>query len=76
MHEHIEESGECTLVIDTVMGVETLILGVNESVTNVLRYSVDSDRDTLNIGLDLIQYHKFLVAAGILMDTIEVGIAS
>ena len=58
------------------MGIETLILGVNESVTDVLRYSVDADRDTLNVGLYLVEDNEFLITVGVFMDTVEVGIGT
>ena len=76
VEEHIEEGGECTLVVNTVMDVESLVLGVNESIADVLGYLVDSDRDTLEVVLVLVEENEFLLAVCVGLVAVEVGIAS
>ena len=56
MQEHIEEGGECTLVVNAVVNVETLVLGINEAVADVLWYPVNADGDTLEVVLYSVEH--------------------
>ena len=76
VQEHIYERRECTLVVNTVVGVETLVLGVNEGIADVLRDPVDSDGDTLHIGLHAFEDSELGLAVLVDLSTVEVGIAS
>ena len=62
VQEHIEKRRECTLVVNTVVGVETLVLGAHKGIANVLRYSVYRHRDTLNVGFYSVQHNEFFFA--------------
>ena len=70
MHEHIDKSGNSTLIVYTVVGVETLILGTDESISRVLGNIVNADGNALRFVGDLINVHPF--AAAVL--GIDVGI--
>ena len=54
MQEHIHESREGTLIVNTVMRIETLVLGIDECIADVLRYFINRNRNTLNIGFDTV----------------------
>ena len=76
VQEHIEKGGESTLVVNTVMGVETLILRSDEAVADVLRYGVDINGDTLEIVLYLVHYLILGIAVLVRIRAVEEGIAS
>ena len=76
MEEHIKESGESTFIVNTVVDVETLVLGADEGIADVLRYLIDRHRDTVDIGLDTLKDLQLFLAVLIDLIAVEVGIAS
>ena len=76
MEEHIYKGGECTLIVNAVMGIETFVLGIDESVTDILRYTVNGNGYSLNVCLDALEDDEFLLAFFVCFVAVEVGIAS
>ena len=76
VEEHIKESGESSLIVNTVVDVETLVLGADEGIADVLRNLIDRHGDTVNIGLDTLKDLQLFLAVFIDFIAVEVGIAS
>ena len=76
MQKHIQESGESTFVVNAVMNVKTLVLRVNESVSDMLRYSVDRNGNTLDIGFEFSQYNGLSLSVFVYFRTVQISIAS
>ena len=84
VQEHIQERRECTLVVNTVMSVETLVLGAYECLSYVLRNLVYGYGDTLylvrvvvqlfELGVAVLVHDQFAVLVYVVC--VEEGIAS
>ena len=58
------------------MNVETLVLGINEAVADVLWYPVNADGDTLEVVLYSVEHLELGLAVFVDVVGVEIGIAS